>query len=135
MQLMPVLTLVWNGFIKPYWKIIAVVAVLGTGYAWFKHHESQGVATIVAINASHQQEIDQINKARQDEETQHQQELQQLQMNLTQIQQRYDAAQAALQAQQQQEQVQIVKKYGTNPVELAQLVAGKFGFVVQSSPQ
>ncbi len=128
------LTTVWN-FVKAHWQAILLVGVIIVGYAWVKHQNSLNAQAIAQLNQSHQQEIDTINKARQDEEAQHQQELQQLQSSLAQIQKEYADAQAALAQQQQVEQTQIVKKYGNDAKGLADLTASKFGFVVQLPPQ
>lgn len=131
---MPVLTTIWN-FVKAHWQVIALVVLLGVGYAWIRHEQSASVAAIAQINAAHQQEMDTINKARQDEVTQHAQELQQYQAQIAQIQQQYADAQAQLAQQQTAEQTQIVKKYGNDAKGLADLTAAKFGFVVQVPPQ
>lgn len=131
---MPALTVVWN-FIKAHWQAILLVGVLVVGYAWIKHEQKANVAAIAALNASHQAEMDTINKARQDEEAQHAQELQQYQAQLAQIQQEYAQAQAALQQQQTVETNQIVQKYGNDAKGLADLTASKFGFVVQLPAQ
>jgi TolA-binding protein len=130
---MATLTVIWN-FLKAHWQTILLVVVLAVGFAWVKRQNSLNAAAIAQLNQSHQQEIDTINKARQDEETQHQQELQQYQQQLAQIQQEYAAAQAQLQQQQTQEQNNIVQKYHNDAAGLADLTASKFGFVVQVPP-
>lgn len=128
-----VFTTIWN-FIKAHWQVIALVAVIAVGYGWIRHMNSANVAAIAQLNAAHQQEMDAITKARQDEETQHAQELQAYQQQLAQIQKEYADAQAQLAEQQTQEQTQIVKKYGNDAKGLADLTAAKFGFVVQTPP-
>lgn len=131
---MPVLTVIWN-FVKAHWQVLVLIVAVGVGYAWYKHHVAADAQALIQLNAAHQQEIDTINKARQDEETQHQQELQTLQQSLAQIQQQYVQAEAALAVQQTQEQQQIVQKYGNDAKGLADLTASKFGFTVQLPPQ
>jgi murein L,D-transpeptidase YcbB/YkuD len=130
---MPVLTVIWN-FVKAHWQAIVLVVAIGIGYGWYRHHVAADAAALVQLNAAHQVEIDTINKARADEQAQHQKEVQTLQQSLAQIQQQYDQAEAALQAQQTAEQTQIVKQYGNDANGLAQLLAGKLGFTVQTPP-
>lgn len=129
-----VLTVVWS-FVKAHWQAILLVAALGMGYFWFRGHAAQDAALLNKLNASHQAEIDQINKARSDEAAQHQAELAQYQQQLQKIQSDYVAAQQQLQAQQQAEQQQIVQKYGNDADGLAHLLGGKFGFTVQEPAQ
>ena len=131
---MSVLTAIWN-FTKSHWQTLVLVAAVAIGYAWYKHHVAADAALVAKLNAANQQEIDTINKARQDEQAQHQQELQTLQQSLAKIQQDYDRAQAELAAQQLQEQQQIVKKFGNDSKGLADLAASKLGFTVQLPPQ
>jgi TolA-binding protein len=127
------LATVW-GFVKAHWQVIVLCLVVGVGYGWLKHQQAGFAATLSKLNASHQTEVDQITRARADEETQHQHELQQLQTSLAQIQQQYTDAQAALAAKQTQEQQAIVKKYGDDAEGLAQLLGSKMGFTVVVPP-
>jgi hypothetical protein len=118
-------------FLKAHWGVIALVGVLGVGYGWFHHQQALNVVAIAQINASNQVEINAINKARADEEAQHAQEQQALQSSLAAAQQQFEQASAALAVKQHVEQTTIAKQYANDPVGLAQLVATKFGFVVQ----
>jgi hypothetical protein len=131
---MPVLASVWK-FVTAHWQAIVLVVLVGAGYGWYKHQQSQSIKVIADLNAAHQVEVDTINRARQTEETQHQKELQDLQSNLAQIQQQYALQVAALAVQQTQEQQQIVQKYGSDAKGLADLTASRFGFTVQLPPQ
>jgi hypothetical protein len=126
---MPVLTTVWN-FIKAHWQAIALVLVIAVGYGWIHHLQAGYVDTIKKLNDSHQVEIDKIKQDHVVEEQQHAAELKALQDSIAKIQADYVAAQAALQQQQTQEQKDIVKKYGNDADGLANLLAGKMGFVV-----
>lgn len=127
---MPVLSTVWS-FVTKHWQAITLAAVIAVGYGWIRHQQSGFADTLSKLNASHQTEIDQVNKARADEQAQHQQELQNLQQSLAQIQQQYADAQAALAVQQTQEQQAIVKKYGSDVTGLAQLLGSKLNFTVE----
>jgi hypothetical protein len=129
-----VLAYVWS-FAKKNWQALLLVAAVGGAYLWYKAHEASDAKVIAALTASHQAEIDQINKARSNEEAQHQAELQQYQQQLQQIQADYAAAQQQLQQQQAQEQQQIIQKFGNDADGLAHLMGGKFGFTVQEPAQ
>lgn len=117
-------------FLKKHWQVIALVAVLGAGYAWFRHQQASYAKTISDLSASHQVALDQINAAKALEDQQHAQELKDLQDRSAKIESDYAAAQAELQAQTTQEQEQIVQRFGNDADGLAQLLAGKFGFIV-----
>ena len=130
---MPVLTIVWN-FIKAHWQTLLLVVCLAVGYMWFRGNQAGWAKTVADLNAAHQVEIDKIAQDHKVEEQQHAQELQALQDQIAKIQADYAAAQAALAQQQTQEQQQIVKKYGNDADGLANLLAGKLGFVVVKPP-
>lgn len=124
-----VLAAVWN-FVKAHWGVVALGVLLLVGYFWFQHQQALNAQMLAQLNTSHQQALDQINKARADEATQHQQELQQYQAQLQKIQEQFALAEEELQKAQNQEQQQIVQKYGNDAGSLAQLLAGKEGFTV-----
>jgi len=130
---MGVLTNIW-GFIQKHWQAILLVVVLAGGYAWLQHQQSTFATTLQQIDASHQTEIDQINKARETEKAQHEAQLEHLQQSLERIQQEYSQAQASIIATQTAQQKQIVQTYSNDSVGLAKLLADKFGFVVVLPP-
>lgn len=120
---------VWT-FVKGHWRSLLWVATIVGGLVLHLYEQRLSTQAIDALNAAHQAEITQVNKARADEEQQHQQELKQLQDAVAQAQADYAQAQQRLLDAQAQEQAQIVKKYGNDPNGLAQLLAGKLGFTV-----
>jgi TolA-binding protein len=130
---MPVLTATWN-FVKAHWQVVVLCLAVGVGWGWFKHQQASSAQAIAQLNVSHQVEIDQINRARDDEAKQHQQELQDLQTSLAQIQSDYVAAQAALQQKQTQETQAIIVKYGNDVSGLAELLASRMNFTVVTPP-
>ena len=130
---MGVLTNIWD-FFKKHWQAILLVVIVVGGYAWIRSQQSTFATTLQQIDASHQVEIDQINKARADEKAQHEAQLEHLQQSLERIQQDYVQAQAAIIAAQTVQQKQIVQKFGNDSVGLANLLAEKFNFVVVLPP-
>jgi hypothetical protein len=119
-----------DAFFKKNWRSALLTVVVAVAGAWFNHTQALNAETIVDMNKSHQAEIDQINKARGDEEAQYENELKNYQQRLVSIQQEYDVAVQQLQKQETTERTDIVKKYGKDADGLTTLLANKLGFVI-----
>ena len=122
------------GFIRVNWQVILLVVVVACGYAWMRHQQGIASATIDKLNASHQLEIDVINKARIDENEKHAAQLKQLDASLEQVKDDYTRKIAAISSAQAVQQKQIVKKYDNDIVGLANALADKLGFIVVIAP-
>ena len=122
-------TVVLN-FLKSYWQLILLAAVVVVGYGWIAHQQASFAKTLAALNVAHQTEIEQVTAARSQEEKQHAQEMQELKDSIAKIQADYAAAQEQLRTRQLQDQRQIVKQYGNDADGLASLLADRMGFVV-----
>jgi len=123
------LKIVW-AFIKKYWGIIALVVGAIIGILFFRQRQTSFGEQLKQIQDNHSAEIAAIKKAKNEEIAKHKANEAQLQKLLKSIEKQYVAQQQQLDAKKRAEVVQIVKKYGDDPVALANRLSESTGFKV-----
>jgi uncharacterized membrane-anchored protein YhcB (DUF1043 family) len=117
-------------FFRAHWQSALVVLVIIVAAVAFHQRESTSADELAKLNASHQQELDEVKQAQADEVAQHQQELDALHAAYSKIEADYADASAQLQERQGTEQKQLIKQYGNDAAGMAALLGSRYGFTV-----
>lgn len=116
---------------KKYWKVLLVVALVGVGYLYFKRYDDGWANRYEELEASHQLQMKQIEKVREEERVKLEQNIKQLQVERDQVQRQYDEQTKLLEARRKAVAKKIVEEHGNDPVALAKQLSDVTGFQVQ----
>ena len=116
--------------IKKYWFYFSVIAVFVLGFLFFKRKTSSLVDQISEINERHNKEIEKINEIRLKERELLKKNEDLLRQTLAEVTLKYEEAQKELTKKKRDEIEKIVKKYGSDPDELAIQLSNATGFKI-----
>ena len=116
--------------IKTYWQLILLVAGGVVGYVMFRRQENLFTQNINNLLESHKEQIEKINAIREEERKQRAENERKLREALDTVQAQYDLAKKDLDNKKKKEIEDIVKQYGSDPVELAKQLSAVTGFSI-----
>ena len=116
--------------VKKYWFYFSVSAVFVLGFLFFKRKTSSLVDQISEINERHNKEIEKINEIRLKERELLKKNEELLRQTLAEVTLKYEEAQKELTKKKRDEIEKIVKKYGSDPDELAIQMSNATGFKI-----
>lgn len=117
-------------YIKKYWQIILVITLGIIGLIVFKIDHDRLLQQIMDIQKNHDEEIEKINAARDEEKRQHAANVKRLQDAMDTIQRQYDEAKRVLEEEKKKQIKDIVTQYGNDPVGLSEKLSEVTGFKV-----
>jgi len=116
--------------IRTYWQLIFIVLGSIAGFFLFRKQEVGFNDTVNKLLKNHSEEIDKINKIREEEKQQHLENEKKLKETLDVIQTQYDIAKKELDDKKKKQIEEIVKQYGNDPVKLAKQLSEATGFSI-----
>lgn len=116
--------------IKTYWQLILLVAGGVVSYVMFRRQENLFTQNINNLLESHKEQIEKINAIREEERKQRVENERKLRDALDAVQVQYDLAKKDLDNKKKKEIEDIVKQYGSDPVELAKQLSAVTGFSI-----
>lgn len=123
------LVVFWS-YVKKYWQLGLLVIGAVVGMILLRQRSTSFVDDYNKLQEAHQKELDQIQKACDQEREQLEANQQKLQQALDVIQKQYAEQQKELDSKKQSEIEQIVKEHGDDPAALAQKLSEATGFTV-----
>lgn len=124
------LKLVWS-YVKKYWFFIAIPVSFVVGALIFSRGKAVSIAAALKqVNDAHDEEIRQIQAAREQERAEHLVNEEKLKTALAAVQKSYDDAMIELSERKKREVAELVKQYGDDPVTLAKKLSDATGFKV-----
>lgn len=125
------LRLIWT-YVKKYWFIAAIiVAFVVGGFLGLTRGKKLNISQALrSVTLAHEEEIRQIQVAREIERSEHLANEQRLKDTLDAVQKQYDSAKKELDEKKKREVADLVKRYGNDPDTLAKKLADATGFKV-----
>jgi uncharacterized protein HemX len=97
---------------KKYWKPLLIVVAIGIGYLYFKRHDDGWAQRYEELQSSHQQQLKQIESAREEERVKLEQNMKQLQSEIESVRRQYDEQSRLLAARKKAVAKKIVEEHG-----------------------
>ena len=120
---------VW-AYLQKYWQIIFAVVVTVIGYFVYRKGQVDFATQLQEIQLQHDDELQRIELARQEERKAHEANIKQLEMTMAFVQKRYDTAKHILDDQKKTEIKKIITLYSNDPVALSQKLSEVTGFKI-----
>ena len=123
------LQIIWT-YIQKYWELFLLLAGAFVYVILYRKQKSDFVSDIKKLQDAHDEQIDKINKAHEDERKRlHENELR-LKAALDAVQRQYDDAKKELDAKKKKEIEELVSQFGDKPDELAKRLSEVTGFEI-----
>jgi len=120
---------VWS-YIQKYWQIIFAVIAAVVGYFLYRKSQVDFATQLQEIQHQHDDELQRIESARQEERKTHEADVKQLEATMVEVQKQYDTAKHILEDQKKAEIKEIVMLYSEDPILLSQKLSEVTGFKI-----
>jgi uncharacterized protein HemX len=117
-------------YIQKYWQIIFAVVAAVVGYFLYRKGQVDFATQLQEIQHQHDDELQRIESARQEERKTHEADVKQLEATMVAVQKQYDTAKRILEDQKKAEIKEIVTQYSDDPVVLSQKLSEVTGFKI-----
>lgn len=117
-------------YIQKYWQIIFAVVAAVVGYFLYRKGQVDFATQLQEIQHQHDDELQRIELARQEERKTHDADVKQLEATMVAVQKQYDTAKRILEDQKKAEIKEIVTQYSDDPVVLSQKLSEVTGFKI-----
>ena len=117
-------------YIQKYWQIIFAVVAAVVGYFLYRKDQVDFATQLQEIQHQHDDELQRIESARQEERKTHEADVKQLEATMVAVQKQYDTAKRILEDQKKAEIKEIVTQYSDDPVVLSQKLSEVTGFKI-----
>lgn len=118
-----------NNFVKKHWGVfVAVFATMAVLFMFKKNNDS--AAYIKQMQESHTKELEEVNKAREEEHKKYLENEKKYQDRMAVIEAQYETAKKEFDEKKKAQAAKLVKNYGDKPTELAEKLAEVTGFKV-----
>lgn len=122
--------LAFKDFLKRYWGLIVVGGGIILGALFYKKKVDVYESIMQKMQESHQKELDDIKKAREEERTKYEENEKKYKERMVAIEKEYEAAKIEFDARKKTAAEKIVKNYGSKPDKLAERLAEVTGFKI-----
>ena len=117
-------------YLQKYWQIIFVIFATVIGYFVYRKGQVDFATQLQEIQRQHDDELQRIESARQEERKAHEANVKQLEVTMAIVQKQYDTAKHILEDQKKVEIKKIVTLYSDDPVALSQKLSEVTGFKI-----
>jgi hypothetical protein len=117
-------------YIQKYWQIIFAVIAAVVGFFLYRKSQVDFATQLQEIQHQHDDELQRIESARQEERKTHEADVKQLEATMVEVQKQYDTAKHILEDQKKAEIKEIVTLYSEDPILLSQKLSEVTGFKI-----
>jgi len=117
-------------YIQKYWQIIFAVVAAVVGFFLYRKSQVDFATQLQEIQHQHDDELQRIESARQEERKTHEADVKQLEATMVEVQKQYDTAKHILEDQKKAEIKEIVTLYSEDPILLSQKLSEVTGFKI-----
>lgn len=118
-----------GNFVKKYWGVFVIILAVAA-VVFMKEQNNESAAYIKQMQDSHAKEIEEVNKAREEERKKYEQNEIRYKERMAAIEAQYETAKKEFDEKKKNQAAKIMKDFGGKPVELAEKLAEVTGFKV-----